>query len=429
MLDSIYKLPLGVIGIVIVVSGLIWSKIELEFSSNPKALKKWKLFNCILALISLSAILYMTFLTRSGGGSDLRLTPFYSFELAKSNPEMYRTMMMNVVLFLPWGLSLGVILPKKIPIAAVVLITALSGALLSLGIEFLQYWFELGVCEIDDVICNTFGAFMGSLSIFWKKIILWIRNQKFYDVRIEKYLDITFSITWSCWCLLAVVESPEYFFKYLGYSSIPLHIIGGFAPFMAVLTTEGEKSTINYMAQRFKHHTNDFIKYLLIFVIAEIALFGLSSMCLNTQLQLWHIPIVLLQAIFIYGGNEELGWRGYMQPILEESMPFPVATMVTGIIWSLWHIPLWFVYGSSQQNMSFLLFMILGIILSFWFAAFYKKTESVFGCSILHGLTNTLLSMFIIKINLILIIGLIALTSFSVYLYYKRTDTKKIIPE
>ena len=46
-----------------------------------------------------------------------------------------------------------------------------------------------------------------------------------------------------------------------------------------------------------------------------------------------------------------------MQPLLEEKLNFPIATIITGVVWGIWHIPLWFVNGSSQQNMPFAIFL------------------------------------------------------------------------
>ena len=45
-------------------------------------------------------------------------------------------------------------------------------------------------------------------------------------------------------------------------------------------------------------------------------------------------------AMAAHGFGEELGWRGYLTPKLEELMPTPLAIVVTGIIWALWHGPL-----------------------------------------------------------------------------------------
>ena len=41
-------------------------------------------------------------------------------------------------------------------------------ALISLGVEILQYIFALGVADIDDLILNTIGGFIGI--ILFKKI-------------------------------------------------------------------------------------------------------------------------------------------------------------------------------------------------------------------------------------------------------------------
>ena len=117
-----------------------------------------------------------------------------------------------------------------------------------------------------------------------------------------------------------------------------------------------------------------------------------------------------------------MGWRGVMQPIMESKMPFPFATLITGVVWSVWHIPLWYVDGTSQQNMSFLLFTLLGVLLSFWLATVYKRTQSVFFCSVLHGLNNTLLASFVIKVNMILVIGFIVMLICSIYLWYTQKE-------
>ncbi|NLP45161.1 MAG: CPBP family intramembrane metalloprotease [Peptococcaceae bacterium] len=37
--------------------------------------------------------------------------------------------------------------------------------------------------------------------------------------------------------------------------------------------------------------------------------------------------------------GEELGWRGYLLPKLREFFSDPVALVITGVIWGIWHIP------------------------------------------------------------------------------------------
>jgi signal transduction histidine kinase/membrane protease YdiL (CAAX protease family) len=49
--------------------------------------------------------------------------------------------------------------------------------------------------------------------------------------------------------------------------------------------------------------------------------------------------------------NEEFGWRGYAQPLLRRTMSARRAPLVLGPIWGLWHVPLFFLVGTSQHAM------------------------------------------------------------------------------
>ena len=179
-----------------------------------------------------------------------------------------------------------------------------------------------------------------------------------------------------------------------------------------------EENTVKSIVKSIFEHRKKSLIYLFLFSAFEILTIGLSSRELNPVLNMPVIPLVLLRATLIYGGEEELGWRGVMQPLLERKLNFPISAIITGTVWGIWHIPLWFINGSSQQNMPLILFLVLAIILSFWLATIYKKTQCIFACSVFHGLTNTLLSVFIIKLNIVLIIGVIAMLVYSIYIWY-----------
>ena len=112
------------------------------------------------ALLGLALILLYTVVGR--GTADVRvisLTPFITFERAKAEVELYRTMYMNMLLFLPLGLSLPFALPQKWKCKA--LLSAVAGFLLSVGVEAIQYFFRIGDCETDDVLMNTLGMLIG----------------------------------------------------------------------------------------------------------------------------------------------------------------------------------------------------------------------------------------------------------------------------
>ena len=74
-------------------------------------------------------------------------------------------MLMNVFLFFPLGLTLSNALPRKWHRWGRIILTTLIGCALSAGIECAQYRYALGMAEVDDVICNTLGAFLGAASL------------------------------------------------------------------------------------------------------------------------------------------------------------------------------------------------------------------------------------------------------------------------
>ena len=115
--------------------------------------------------MSLAAIIYITILCRAENGTDVILTPFNFIRTAKMQPEAIRSAMMNVFLFFPLGLTLSNALPRKWHRWGRIALTTLVGCLLSAGIEYAQYRYALGMAEVDDVICNTLGAFIGSTSL------------------------------------------------------------------------------------------------------------------------------------------------------------------------------------------------------------------------------------------------------------------------
>ena len=151
----IYCLPLKNVVIVMLLAVIIWSCMAIIVPQ-----KQWQKLNILAVVASLWAIALATILNRRAGASnELVLIPLYSFTEAKIQPEIYRSMLMNCFVFLPFGLSLPFALPKSLRCKG--FITILLAAFLSALIEAVQYKFSLGRAEADDVICNTLGAVAG----------------------------------------------------------------------------------------------------------------------------------------------------------------------------------------------------------------------------------------------------------------------------
>lgn len=158
MFNYIYSQSLTVILLVIVVSTVLWGLLRGR-------LRRWQAANALLCMMTVTVILYATILTRTPGVPAVILTPFAALAAARQQPELYREMLMNVFLFFPLGLTLSNALPRKWHRWSRIILTTLVGCILSAGIEYAQYRYALGMAEVDDVICNTLGAFIGTTSL------------------------------------------------------------------------------------------------------------------------------------------------------------------------------------------------------------------------------------------------------------------------
>jgi len=144
--------------------------------------KRW--MNCVVGMILLcwiAVVLYATVGNRSADPvREINLIPFHSYRevWAGGNPELYRSNFMNAALFYPTGLLGASLLPKKWPGWCRGLLTVAAFAAMSAGIEYVQWRYTLGLCEIDDVIHNTAGALAGSLAAMLGPPVLSFAKEK-----------------------------------------------------------------------------------------------------------------------------------------------------------------------------------------------------------------------------------------------------------
>lgn len=92
---------------------------------------------------------------------------------------------------------------------------------------------------------------------------------------------------------------------------------------------------------------------------------------------------------------EELGWRGYALDRLQLNWSALSASLLLGVVWATWHLPLFFIEGSFQREevgfatLGFWLFMIGIVALSVAFTWVFNHTSrSTLGIILLHGWIN-----------------------------------------
>jgi membrane protease YdiL (CAAX protease family) len=109
----------------------------------------------------------------------------------------------------------------------------------------------------------------------------------------------------------------------------------------------------------------------------------------------WHWHPGVLAGIFIpmfnynlFGGPlfEEFGWRGYLQSHLQQMFPPGLAAIAVGILWALWHLPLFLVGWGGASVVSFIVILIgVSLIMAF---AFNASGEAVLVAILMHSAFN-----------------------------------------
>jgi uncharacterized protein len=109
---------------------------------------------------------------------------------------------------------------------------------------------------------------------------------------------------------------------------------------------------------------------------------------------IWMFPLNLSCILFYGGGNEEPGWRGFAQPMLQKKYSPLIAGLILGVVWSIWHIPL-NLNGYYSSGVGGLLTRLFTIPYGVFFAWMLNRSRgSLVPVWLLHGMSNNSAAFF-----------------------------------
>ncbi len=222
-----------------------------------------------------------------------------------------------------------------------------------------------------------------------------------------KFFLLTFAYSWIIW-IPSVLDGigMDLPFSVTEYSIVVV-IIGAFAPMLAAITLvvreEGWKGIKAFFGQALDFHFKPIylvIALALPLLIHAIAHYLAPALGLDVAKTLFPsetpvAPIVLaipyfLLMMIIGGGQEEFGWRGYAQEPLQRKIGVIPASMVIGVIWGIWHLPLWFMTGDLHSAYSFLAFVMMTTSISIMYAWLYNSSgKKLIVVIFFHAMNNT----------------------------------------
>jgi membrane protease YdiL (CAAX protease family) len=185
----------------------------------------------------------------------------------------------------------------------------------------------------------------------------------------------------------------------------PMIVIAAFGPMMGAfvsLRSLNGKGAIRKYVKSFLSLKFGWKAWILMFAVLGLSscaawlipeLFGANRY--PPYMPVYMFPPYVLLMVFFGGGQEEIGWRGYISPLLEKKFGLIAGSLILGIVWGMWHIPLWFIPGTGQSSTPFPAFILLTIGLSYFFSWIVEASgRRLFSALVAHGVSNSFGGLF-----------------------------------
>ncbi len=141
--------------------------------------------------------------------------------------------------------------------------------------------------------------------------------------------------------------------------------------------------------------------YPYLFVVAALILYFLVHIAVSGTMEMvlpFYTFFLSLPGCLIIGGLEEAGWSYILQPNLDRKYGYIQSSLFFGAIWTLWHIPLFFIPGTNHGDglINFWMFTVQLVAFRFLYGAIYKISGKggVFMCVLFHTMFNAASPLF-----------------------------------
>lgn len=211
------------------------------------------------------------------------------------------------------------------------------------------------------------------------------------------FFVLTFALTWTLWLAPRALAGRD--LTGLFAPGGPVFLLGVFAPGIVALALtalgEGRAGVTRLLARigRWEVGARWYLFAVSYLVLTKLVAAAIHRVIVGAWPAFGDTPLPLMFGavlVSIWGqAGEEVGWRGYALPRLATSLGLGGASIVLGIIWALWHLPLFFLPGGGSEGQSFHVYLLFVTALSVAVSWLYWKTDgSLLLVMVMHAAVN-----------------------------------------
>ena len=212
------------------------------------------------------------------------------------------------------------------------------------------------------------------------------------------FFALTFAVTWACF--ITVVRSGGF---PAGAPARPLLqvllYLGIFAPALVALAltsrAAGNPGVRELLAgiTRFEAGGRWYIFALAYMPAIKLATAVVHRIVLGTWprfgTETWSLMLAAIPISTLVQAGEEIGWRGYALPRLADRLGLGLSSIVLGVIWAVWHLPLFYLTGADTLGQSFPVYLLQVTAISVAMAWLYWRTGmSLILVMLMHAAIN-----------------------------------------
>ena len=215
-----------------------------------------------------------------------------------------------------------------------------------------------------------------------------------------RFFSLTYVATWICWTAAgAISRGSAPAAPALATVAGGLFLLGTFVPGIVALAftdrAEGRAATRALLRRVFEWRVDARWYVFAVGYMPAIKLSVALAHRLATGAwprfgqEAWYLMAVAIAFSTWVQAGEEIGWRGYALPRLTDRIGLAPASVILGIIWAGWHLPLFFVPGVDKFGQSFPLYLLQVTALSVAAAWLYWRTQgSLLLVMLFHAAVN-----------------------------------------